>query len=84
MYRVPGIYIYIYIHIYRKTGRQPVQFGVWGSGTDIRGRGGEGGTNRTCIDTVTRWTYLSPVTPGILSGKQSRLFVVKGDIQSMY
>lgn len=38
MYRVPGIYI----HIYRKTGRQPVQFGVWGSGTDIRGRGGRG------------------------------------------
>lgn len=76
MYRVPGIYI----HIYRKTGRQPVQFGVWGSGTDIRGRGGggEGGTNRTCIDTVTRWTYLSPVTPGILSEKQSCLFVVKG------
>lgn len=44
MYRVPGVYIYI--HIYRKTGRQPVQFGVWGSGTDIRGRGGGGGGHK--------------------------------------
>lgn len=81
MYRVPGIYIYIYTYIGRQAGSL-FNFRVWGSGTDIRGRGG--GTYRTCTDTVTRWTYLSPVTPGILSGKQSRLFVVKGDIQSMY